>query len=261
MTRRIGTTSVLATVAGTALATMSSPALAAVTIGNGLQATPDLSPPSCGNVCTISQLELQAPFTAAGGLLASSDGVVVRWRIKVGADITPVALRVIRQPKVMIPAMTGAGTGPTVTPAPNQISTFEVRLPIHAGERVGIDCCSSTTHFAFAFHATGVDADVVADWNPALIDNALARSADVSSKGYQQLVNADIEPDADGDGFGDETQDQCPTIQGPCPVSPAASAAGQRAAALKKCKKAAKKKDWTKKRLRKCKKKANLLPV
>ncbi len=35
---------------------------------------------------------------------------------------------------------------------------------------------------------------------------------------------------------------------------------GQRAAALKKCKKA-KKKDWTKKKLRKCKKKAKLLPV
>ena len=40
-----------------------------------------------------------------------------------------------------------------------------------------------------------------------------------------------------------------------------AVATGQRAAALKKCKKQAKKKDWTKKRLRKCKKKANLLLV
>jgi hypothetical protein len=36
---------------------------------------------------------------------------------------------------------------------------------------------------------------------------------------------------------------------------------GQRAAALKKCKKNAHKKHWSKKKLRKCKKKANLLPV
>jgi hypothetical protein len=36
---------------------------------------------------------------------------------------------------------------------------------------------------------------------------------------------------------------------------------GQRAAALKKCKKKAKKKHWTKKKLKKCKKKAKLLPV
>lgn len=34
-------------------------------------------------------------------------------------------------------------------------------------------------------------------------------------------VSATLEPDADGDGFGDETQDQCftdPTTHGPCPT-------------------------------------------
>ena len=36
---------------------------------------------------------------------------------------------------------------------------------------------------------------------------------------------------------------------------------GQRAAALKKCKKRANKHHWSNKRLRKCKKQANLLPV
>lgn len=44
-------------------------------------------------------------------------------------------------------------------------------------------------------------------------------------------------------------------------AQPAAGSTGQRAAALNKCKKTAKKKDWTKKRLKKCKKKAKLLPV
>jgi hypothetical protein len=53
-----------------------------------------------------------------------------------------------------------------------------------------------------------------------------------------------------------------PPPQSPGATSPATTiATGQRAAALKKCKKTAKKKDWTKKRLRKCKKKARLLPV
>src|SRR5690606_7431051 len=34
-------------------------------------------------------------------------------------------------------------------------------------------------------------------------------------------VTAVVEPDADGDGFGDETQDLCPAaapLQGPCPI-------------------------------------------
>ena len=38
------------------------------------------------------------------------------------------------------------------------------------------------------------------------------------------LVAANVEPDSDRDGFGDETQDQCPTdatTQGPCPQPPA----------------------------------------
>jgi len=39
--------------------------------------------------------------------------------------------------------------------------------------------------------------------------------------GYRLDVSAQLEPDDDGDGFGDETQDQCPTsasTQGPCPT-------------------------------------------
>jgi hypothetical protein len=40
---------------------------------------------------------------------------------------------------------------------------------------------------------------------------------------HQIDVSAVLEADADHDGFGDETQDQCPTngtTQGPCPVAP-----------------------------------------
>jgi hypothetical protein len=51
------------------------------------------------------------------------------------------------------------------------------------------------------------------------------------------------------------------TYVGPSPTDVGPSPTGQRAAALEKCKKKAKKKDWTKKKLRKCKKKAKLLPV
>jgi hypothetical protein len=60
-------------------------------------------------------------------------------------------------------------------------------------------------------------------------------------------VSARLEADADHDGFGDETQDQCPTngtIQGPCPVTPAKKKKCKKrkkhksaAAIAKKCKK------------------------
>jgi hypothetical protein len=57
---------------------------------------------------------------------------------------------------------------------------------------------------------------------------------------------------ADHDGFGDETQDQCPTnagTQGACPVSPVTSGTNR-----KKCMKN-RKKHWAESAKKKCKKK------
>ena len=85
------------------------------------------------------------------------DGVVVRWRIKVGSQTGPVALRIIRF-SVFPRGSTAVGTGPTVYPALGQISTYDVRLPISGGndvipgDQVGIDCC-------------GPGADVTAGFN------------------------------------------------------------------------------------------------
>jgi hypothetical protein len=52
----------------------------------------------------------------------------------------------------------------------------------------------------------------------------------------------------------------------PAPISPlpgltAPVETGERAAALKRCKQKAKKKDWSKKRLKKCRRKALQLPL
>jgi hypothetical protein len=51
------------------------------------------------------------------------------------------------------------------------------------------------------------------------------------------------------------------TATNPPPPATTSAETGQRAAALAKCKKKKKKLDWSKKRYKKCKKQANLLPV
>lgn len=248
----------------------------AVTIGSALTLQDDANEYlNCGGnpPCTVRQNDLAASSTASGGLVAPMDGVVVRWRIKVGSSTGPVALRVIRF-SAFPRGNTGVGTGPTVTPPLNQTTTYDVRLPISGGngvtpgDQVGIDCCF--TNF-YVFHdfsfGSGWNINV---WGPALVDNAPPRTANDTFHDVELLINADIEADADLDGYGDETQDLCPTnaaIQGPCtqpqPQPPAAVAGptGQRDAALKKCKTKAKKRHWSKKQLKKCKKQANLLPV
>ena len=64
-------------------------------------------------------------------------------------------------------------------------------------------------------------------YSPPLVDGSGARGSNETAN--ELLVAATIEPDADGDGFGDETQDQCPTqatTQGACDAD---QAGGQRA--------------------------------
>ena len=180
------------------------PASGVMTIGSNLAGDPGISFGCPPNTCTFAHQALPSASTAPGGVLAPSDGVVVRWRIKVGDLTGPAALRVTRPGNS--DARAGVATGPTVTPASNSISAFDVRLPIEAGDALGVDCCSvSRLHAGVATPGASV-----LTWNPPLQDNDAARLGDPFNN-LELLINADIEPDADTDGYGDETQDQCPT--------------------------------------------------
>jgi uncharacterized repeat protein (TIGR01451 family) len=63
---------------------------------------------------------------------------------------------------------------------------------------------------------------------PPLVDGAIVPPAPPPRDNVEELYNADVEPDADGDGFGDETQDACAqdgTRQTPCAADLALTAA------------------------------------
>jgi hypothetical protein len=193
------------------LATLVAPASAnsAVTIGSNLAGTPNSGLTCGGGGCTAAHRTLPPTSTAPDGLFAPIDGVVVGWRIKVGTQTTPVALRITRPGNS--DTRTGAGTGPTVIPGVNAISTFEVQLPIQAGDAVGIDCCAGATLRAF------VDPSVATydSWLPRLSDGETRMR--FNNFDNELLLNADIEPDCDSDGLGDETQDPS-VLGGDCPL-------------------------------------------
>jgi hypothetical protein len=137
--------------------------------------------------------------------------------------------------------------------------TFSTRLSIAAGDRIGFD------HSTALHTCTNGNTFGQARWNPPLGDGEQAdeRGTGLAGGACETPVQATVEPDADRDGYGDETQDQCPTdaaFQGPCPVAAALplvpGATGQRAAALKKCKK-----KHSKQARKKCRKQAQALPV
>ena len=111
---------------------------------------------------------------------------------------------------------TSAGTGPTViVPEVGEetpIMETPGRLPVKAGQQLAVDASPNlwATH-----NDSGQKFSYV--YSPPLVDGSGARGS-LEPTG-ELLVAATIEPDADGDGFGDETQDGCSrqaTTQGPC---------------------------------------------
>lgn len=154
---------------------------------------------------------------------APVDGVITRFRIRAYAPATPtqVTFRVadisIPDPMDTLTAIaTAAGTGPTVTiPADDgtDVPIAEVggRLPVRRGQHLALDdttvnavYASSGSRFTYVFA-------------PPLVDGQAARGS--TNVTEELLVAATIEPDADHDGFGDETQDVCPSqaaTQGTC---------------------------------------------
>jgi hypothetical protein len=105
---------------------------------------------------------------------------------------------------------TAAGTGPTVTvKAPPSTATdtpiqeFSGRVSVAKGDHLAID----GTNIAATVNNSGQKFSYV--FTPPLVQGQGPRGS-TSSTG-ELLVAATVEPDSDHDGFGDETQDKCPT--------------------------------------------------
>jgi hypothetical protein len=191
-------------------------ASAAVTIGSDLSATDGAIPCPGETSCTGVQVAIPGRTTAS-----PITGVVVRWRV--GDGTGQLTFRVARPAGDTYPGddtHIGAGSSAPVTvttppssgSGPPAISTFPTRLPIRAGDRIGVDIGSDS-----AIGVRDNSAARIVAYDPPLGDGE-RRSADFTA-GFEGLLNADVEPDADRDGFGDETQDQCPkdaSTQGLC---------------------------------------------
>jgi hypothetical protein len=175
-----------------------------------------------GSYCAANNFSggnTMAPLLGAPGplpLVAPSSGVVTKWKVNAGALEFPVLeeLRLMRQvggPEVLL---TTAESEPELI-LPNQLNVFETRLPIQTGERFGV---YGPEPFGTAYCSTGVETD-------SLVFKKVDATVGTTET-YKALPQAQaaavgvIEPDADADGYGDETQDRCPRsapVQAECP--------------------------------------------
>jgi hypothetical protein len=190
----------------------------ALSVGVGLIGL--VSPSSAGAATQIG--ETFAPGDCDGGFIyittgspggsyaAPAPGVITSWSFQGGS--TPTQLRL----KIGRPAggnnYTIVGEGKLESPPVGVLTSFPVRISVQAGDVLGFylvsgKCGVFTADYPYAFLAGDAAPGTTAAFTPGGT--------------FKWDISALLEPDADNDGFGDETQDQCPTdetAQGVCPV-------------------------------------------
>jgi hypothetical protein len=166
-------------------------------------------------VTALSSPEASLPLTAPTG------GVLTKIKMKVAIALPfllPEQVKVLRPAggnnfTVTSQAEVKAGTGETVT---------DLRLPIQTGDRLAMRGLpftymgSESPGLGLLCSGTGGKVGGV------LGDVAVGSTADFAELGEARVpLRGVIEPDADNDGYGDETQDGCPqgaAVQVPCPL-------------------------------------------
>ncbi len=164
------------------------------------------------------------PFTmipeahASGGglqLAAPTGGVVTEWKVNSAlAETVPEFMAAFRP--------TGqAGTFQVIGESDQEdikpgLNVFPTRIPVHAGDRFGPVPVGEESPVFCATTDTGDRA-----WS--FRGSVGVGSIHTYAAGVETRVPlvAVIEPDGDGDGYGDESQDKCPqsaAYQGPCPT-------------------------------------------
>lgn len=149
-------------------------------------------------------------------LAAPSNGVVTGWRVRsnVGYDVPGEALQVVRDTGVPNQFLIVGESRPE-TIVTGGSNAFATRIPVKAGDRFA---AAYTTLDVARCSATGDPGDEVAGFVGGGVGGAVDYKTGTELR-VPMVVT--IEPDADADGYGDETQDLCPqiaTAQGPCPL-------------------------------------------
>ena len=171
--------------------------------------------------CYGATLYVQAASAGASYVVPSGGGVITSWSAYGFGAPAQLILKTVRESAADSYFVKGSSEVQTV--AASGTSTFPARLPVAAGDEIALWVPSVFPAKAPCNYVTGNAGDVQAyrggsHPEPAIGDQ-FGPTSDHGST-FRLNVSAELEPDADQDGYGDETQDGCPTeaaVQGPCP--------------------------------------------
>lgn len=202
---------IILTLLAAALA-LPSAASAATTFGDPCIADDDSEPGGEYAIFNISAPGNPLPVAAP------ADGVITSWSVPL---ISPYPEPVEQVLKVIRPLAPGQIrlVGEAVGTIQGSSNVFAARIPVKAGDRLGL--AGRPGGFVFGCEVEPEEAILggYEDEPPVPVGGSAVMVEETAP--FRIPVSAMLEPDADGDGFGDETQDRCPqsaAVQATCPV-------------------------------------------
>ena len=172
--------------------------------------------------CAAGESYTQGVLTSGTSYSPSAAGVITSWSSFAGSLANTQIELLVLKPNPSAGATHFIATQRDQVRSlaqPSALNTFSgVRLPIEAGDRIGMFLPSIPGAGCF-FNVGGADTGLFYGGDPPLnVDS------DFTGSNSSRRLNASavVEPDADHDGFGDETQDACPSsaaAQGACPAA------------------------------------------
>jgi hypothetical protein len=139
-----------------------------------------------------------------------SAGVITSWSSYKGTKAQQLKLKVGRVVAKNDYSVVGESALETLTT--EGTNTFRTRITVAAGDLIGL--YSATGNTGTVFENAGFDYEIFRQLNT---DIAPGASDSLEGPFLFDAINvaAYVEPDADADGFGDESQDRCPGVSGP----------------------------------------------
>lgn len=156
-------------------------------------------------------------------------GVITSWKTEGGANAGAGMSLKVYSPTAASDTWTVVAHTPLKRLTPNTLNTVPARVSVQGGDRIGLRVSSDdggpcwfpgAANLGTDYHALGFN-----PLSPTSSDPPVGSEVTFNNDDKHALVNiaAVVEPDADGDGFGDETQDKCVGVSGTdngCPVPP-----------------------------------------
>jgi hypothetical protein len=195
-----------------------SPVSAATTIGSPHVASDPNGSATC-KPCPQAMLQ----DTIGGARITAPAGVIVKFRFKGEGSVGLVAYRPSQRSDTHLVA-TKVGSSALIAGAgQGTVAEGAVRIPVQSGDMVGLSVPSGGLVYGTSLPGESTRAWAAEETSDGTIDSVNLQQAEF-------FYQADIEPDGDGDGFGDETQDKCKGEAGPNDGCKSPQSGGQPAA-------------------------------